>query len=151
MRIERRLFELRGDHKLTTAELAEKLEVSEDVVKSWEEGTSMPGAEDWVRIARVYDMSVDTVIYGDEKPSEYDESKAVYSHQIPKKKGPKDVYGWIAFLLMPALILLQYIVMGVAWGLWLEGIILLASIPVYCIIYFLLRLISKNVDKAFEK
>ena len=150
MRIERRLFELRGDHKLTTAELAEKVGVSEDVVKSWEEGTSMPGAEDWVRIARVYDMSVDKVIYGDEKAPEYDESKAVYSHKVPKKSH-KDIYGWIAFLIMPVLILLQYIVMGIAWGLWLEGLILVASIPVYFVVYFLLRLISKNVDKAFEK
>lgn len=151
MRIERRLFELRGDHKLTTAELAEKLEMSEDVIKAWEDGSAMPGAEDWVRIAKVYNMSVDTVIYGDEKAPEYDESKAVYSHKLPKKKRSGDIYGWIAFLIMPFLILLQYVVMGIAWGLWLEGLILVASIPVYFVIYFLLRLISKNVDKAFEK
>ena len=57
-----RLKEVRGDHGDTQHDLAEKLNVSQFTVQSWEQGKSSPSHEFLVKICKLYEVSADFLL-----------------------------------------------------------------------------------------
>lgn len=71
-----RLFELRKKHNLSQEELAEKLGVSRQAVSKWERSEASPDTDNLIALAKIYDLSLDELIYGEkEEKNEQEENK----------------------------------------------------------------------------
>lgn len=60
--------DLRKKKNMTQDELAEKLNVTRQAVSNWENGKTQPDVETLTRLAEAFDVSVERLIYGKEKP-----------------------------------------------------------------------------------
>ena len=58
---------LREERGMTQDELAEKLNVTRQAVSNWETGKTQPDIETLTRLAEIYDVSVERIIYGSER------------------------------------------------------------------------------------
>ena len=58
------LAELRKEHKLTQAELGEKLGVTNKTVSRWETGTYMPPVEMLEELSRLYGLTINEILSG---------------------------------------------------------------------------------------
>ncbi len=74
---------LRKKKKLTQAELGEKFSYSDKAISKWEKGESLPSIEVFYKLAKFYDVSIDSIV-GEEKikPREIDNAdmKKRYLH-----------------------------------------------------------------------
>jgi transcriptional regulator with XRE-family HTH domain len=64
-----RLYELRKKHSLSQEELAEKLGVSRQAVSKWERSEASPDTDNLIALAKIYDLSLDELIYGQKEES----------------------------------------------------------------------------------
>lgn len=62
-----RLFELRKKHNLSQEELAEKLGVSRQAVSKWERSEASPDTDNLIALAKIYNLSLDELIYGEKE------------------------------------------------------------------------------------
>ena len=60
--------DLRKKKNMTQDELAEKLNVTRQAVSNWENGKTQPDIETLTQLAEAFDVSVERIIYGKEKP-----------------------------------------------------------------------------------
>ena len=60
--------DLRKKKNMTQDELADKLNVTRQAVSNWENGKTQPDIETLTQLAEVFDVSVERIIYGKEKP-----------------------------------------------------------------------------------
>ena len=67
-----RLFELRKKHNLSQEELAEKLGVSRQAVSKWERSEASPDTDNLIALAKIYELSLDELIYGEKEEKEED-------------------------------------------------------------------------------
>ena len=58
---------LRKEKGMTQDELAEKLNVTRQAVSNWEQGKNQPDIETLTRMAEIFDVSVEQLIYGSER------------------------------------------------------------------------------------
>lgn len=58
---------LREERGMTQDELAEKLNVTRQAVSNWETGKTQPDIETLTRLAEIFDVSVERIIYGSER------------------------------------------------------------------------------------
>ena len=58
---------LREERGMTQDELAEKLNVTRQAVSNWETGKTQPDIETLTRMAEIFDVSVERIIYGSER------------------------------------------------------------------------------------
>ena len=71
-----RLYELRKKHNLSQEELAEKLGVSRQAVSKWERCEASPDTDNLIALAKIYNLSLDELIYGEkENDKEKEEPK----------------------------------------------------------------------------
>ena len=57
---------LREEKGMTQDDLAEKLNVTRQAVSNWENGKTQPDIETLTRLAEIFDVSVERIIYGKE-------------------------------------------------------------------------------------
>ncbi|MBQ3112078.1 MAG: helix-turn-helix transcriptional regulator [Firmicutes bacterium] len=57
-----RLKQLREDHDLTQADIAELLQTTRQQVSKWENGTQMMGVDKYITLARHYNISLDYLL-----------------------------------------------------------------------------------------
>lgn len=62
MKFAERLKTLRKQVKLTQAQIAEKLDISQQAYASWERGAKKPTQENLVKIAQILNVSVDYLV-----------------------------------------------------------------------------------------
>ena len=67
MEFAERLKALRKQVKLTQAQIAEKLDISQQAYASWERGVKKPTQENLVKIAQVLNVSVDYLVGNSEE------------------------------------------------------------------------------------
>ena len=60
--------QLRQDKGISQEQLAEQLHVTRQAVSNWENGKTQPDIETLTQIAEFFDVSVERLIYGKEKP-----------------------------------------------------------------------------------
>lgn len=71
------LIRLRKEAGLSQEELADKLAVSRQAVSKWERGEALPDTDNLIRLARLYNVSIDEIVgYAPEKKTSADENKA---------------------------------------------------------------------------
>ena len=59
--------QLRQEKKLSQDQLAEQLHVTRQAVSNWENGKTQPDVDTLTRLAEIFDVSVERIIYGKEK------------------------------------------------------------------------------------
>lgn len=64
-----RLYELRKKNNLSQEELAEKLGVSRQAVSKWERSEASPDTDNLIALAKIYNLSLDELIYGEKEDS----------------------------------------------------------------------------------
>ena len=85
---------LREERGMTQDELAEKLNVTRQAVSNWETGKTQPDIETLTRLAEIFDVSVERIIYGSERK----ERIVQVSRNV--QVGPKEGIGMGAALAM---------------------------------------------------
>ena len=70
MEFAERLKTLRKQVKLTQAQIAEKLNISQQAYASWERGVKKPTQENLVKIAQILNVSVDYLVGNSEEKSD---------------------------------------------------------------------------------
>ena len=70
MKFAERLKTLRKQVKLTQAQIAEKLNISQQAYASWERGVKKPTQENLVKIAQVLNVSIDYLVGNSEEKSD---------------------------------------------------------------------------------
>lgn len=62
----RHLREIRKERRLTQQQLAELLDVQQRVISRWETGVAKPHLNHIVQVAKVLEVSLDKLVFGDE-------------------------------------------------------------------------------------
>ncbi|MDF0480694.1 helix-turn-helix domain-containing protein [Vagococcus sp. PNs007] len=66
MEFSNQIKKLRATHTLTQEQLGKKLNVSRQTISSWETGRNLPDLEMVVTLAKLFGLSLDTLILGDD-------------------------------------------------------------------------------------
>ena len=66
MEIGRSIYKIRNNAKLTQEQFAEIFEVSQQAVQKWESGSAVPDIEKIVKIAKYFDVSLDSLVMGND-------------------------------------------------------------------------------------
>lgn len=67
MELGKKIKQLRKFSGMTQEQLAEKLNISRQALSKWENGTSMPDVESVVRISKLFHISLDELLFQEEK------------------------------------------------------------------------------------
>jgi len=67
MEFEDKIKSLRKEKNWTQKELAEKLNVSDKTISSWETGRTYPDIDSLIQLADLFDLTLDELIRGDKK------------------------------------------------------------------------------------
>ena len=70
-----RLCELRKKHNLSQEELAAKLGVSRQAISKWERSESSPDTDNLIELAKIYNMTLDDLLNGDDAIDLINENK----------------------------------------------------------------------------
>ncbi|MDR0919036.1 MAG: helix-turn-helix domain-containing protein [Oscillospiraceae bacterium] len=157
--IANRLVNLRKENKLSQEELAEKLGISRQAVSKWERAESSPDTDNLIRLAKLYNVSLDKLLSISEElpPPEVIENtvekkqdeiiiklikdKADYEVRKALKvrnenTHPKEeYYSWIWLDTTFAFIVtLVYLIIGFCFDIWHPTWLIFLTIPIYYII-----------------
>ena len=76
-----RLYQYRKANNLSQEELAEKIGVSRQAISKWERAEASPDTDNLIMIAKVYGVSLDTLILGEENSSDSDDEKSTKNNE----------------------------------------------------------------------
>ena len=65
MKFGEKLSFLRKQRGMTQIELAEKLDISRQAVSKWEQGTAEPSTDNFIKIGKLFDVTVDALVNED--------------------------------------------------------------------------------------
>lgn len=74
MKFGEKLKSLRIKHELSQAQLAEMINVSRQAVTKWENENGMPDIENLKLIAKIFDVSIDSLVYEEEEVESTDDA-----------------------------------------------------------------------------
>lgn len=157
MDISGKLKEVREGKGLSVEELAEKIGIDAEVIKSWEEGTAMPKASELIELSKTYEMTMDEMLYSDAQAPEYDADNGTYpsTPKITKEKIKKAFkftkMEKIMLIIFPILCLITFLALGISMGIWNIAWIVFLMIPLYAIVIFVMRIAGDSVDEAVEE
>ena len=157
MDISKRLKDLRENKGFTLEELAEKCERDVELVKGWEDGSVVPSASDLIGLSKVYEMTMDEMIYNDAEAPEYNAEKGTYqniSGKGKKKTGKSKGFTKeerFTLLIFPVLCLFAFLVLGLGLGLWHPGWMVFIIVPVYYAVIIISRHIGVDAEQAVEE
>lgn len=118
MELTERLVEARKTKGLSQADAAERLNVSRQAISRWETGTGMPTLDNLIQMGKLYQVSLDELVYGvggAEVPEEIPEPAALTEEPEPIQahKGQRH--------LLP--VVLGLVAVGIlALGIWASGL-----------------------------
>ena len=64
MNLSQTIYKLRTDAKLSQQQLADRLSVSRQAIQKWEKGTSVPDLSNLTQIAKLFGITLDTIVFG---------------------------------------------------------------------------------------
>lgn len=135
-----RLYELRKSAGLSQDELADKCGVSRQTVSKWERGECVPDATSLIKLADVYEVTVDEIVRlaaADEKEKRTD---------APKKANKISAVSALAFPVSMLIVAAIYLIVGFATQIWHPTWIMF-SLPI--IISGTIECIVKKSPEAF--
>lgn len=140
------LKKLRIENNLSQEKLGEKLGLSRQSVSKWEQGNASPDIDNIMKLASLYNVSVESILNGEEDVTDIknedkttfldadannrtvEENKAENEKPIKKKKHR----GWF-FVSYPVLMCIAYVLLGIfcAPQGWYYGWLVFLTIPLY--------------------
>ena len=72
MNLGENIYHLRTERNLSQGELADALEVSRQSVSKWENNSSVPELEKLLKMAQIFEITLDELVTGREKQEEQD-------------------------------------------------------------------------------
>ena len=102
MELTQRLAQARKARGLSQAEAAEQLNVSRQAISRWETGTGLPTLDNLIQMGKLYQVSLDELVYGaepaqpnvEEAPPEPEpEPEGPEPVQVPKRRRPVLLWG----------------------------------------------------------
>lgn len=128
-----KLADLRKRNGYSQEALAEKMGISRQAVSKWERGESTPDTDTLIELARLYSVSLDTLV-GNE-PEEKAEEKTVHKKEKAPKTKKEPLYPGLSTKLLkfplPIFITAVYVFLGFAFKLWHPMWMLFLVIPAY--------------------
>lgn len=99
MTLGERIAQLRKNKNMTQEDLAEELSVSRQTISSWENDGSLPSTDQFVKLAKCFDVSLDYLILNkEEEKNNKDENKEMKFHILNIKYGYILHYRFYAFV-----------------------------------------------------
>ena len=98
--LKNRIKALRSKKKWTQAELAKKLNVSQQTIGSWEVGRAEPNSEALISLAKLFGVSTDYLLNGTESKSDPNLLVATHVDDDLTEKQKKEVQDFIKFIKM---------------------------------------------------
>lgn len=89
MKFEEKLVILRKKKGLSQEQLANELEISRQAVSRWELGSTLPDADNLLKLSSLFGVSIDYLLH-DEYESDDDLPKLKQTHQNIRQKNEKD-------------------------------------------------------------
>lgn len=126
-----KLADLRKRNGYSQEALAEKMGVSRQAVSKWERGESTPDTDTLIDLARLYSVSLDTLVGNEQAEEPKTPNK---KEKAPKEKKVPLYPGLSKKLLLfpfPMLIVVIYILLGFALNLWHPAWLIFLTIPAY--------------------
>ncbi len=133
IQIAERLQKLRKEHCYSQEQLADELGVSRQAVSKWERGEASPDTDNLIALARLYNISVDDVLF--EKSSTQTVAEASDETEKSEEKNekaetrPQSVTGTVAGVTV-IISCIAYFLMGALWDLWHPAWLVFFAIPV---------------------
>lgn len=145
------LKKLRTENNLSQEKLGEKLGLSRQSISKWEQGNAVPDIENIMKLAKLYNVSVDSIVNGEEeKKEEISKEKKIpeidinlasestkqkekaYAEKGRKQEKKKVHHTWV-FYSYPVLMVILYAVLGVLFSPkgWYMGWIVFLTIPLF--------------------
>lgn len=138
------LKKLRTENNLSQEKLGEKLGLSRQSISKWEQGNAVPDIENIMKLTKLYNVSVDSILNGEEDKKEeiLKEEKApeksiktpadTFENEVPQKKKQKVHHTWV-FYSYPVLMVILYALLGVLFSPkgWYMGWIVFLTIPLF--------------------
>ncbi len=116
---------LRQQKRLSQEQLAEQLYVTRQAISNWENGKTQPDVDTLTQLASVFDVSVERIIYGREKPHFH------FAVNIDPQKSVQDVINIGAILA----VVISYVKWrSIGWAI-LHGLLNWAYVLYYIIKY----------------
>ena len=149
MEIANRLQQLRAEKGYSQEELAEKLEISRQAVSKWERGESSPDTDNLIRLAKLYNMSLDELLNvkncdNQDKQSDEAQPESDAHVNISFRRGKAKKYGVLNSVLDGIFVLtvtILFLVFGCVFGRWYDTWIMFLLIPVF---HSILEMIEKR-------
>lgn len=138
------LKKLRTENNLSQEKLGEKLGLSRQSISKWEQGNAVPDIENIMKLAKLYNVSVDSILNGEEDKKEeiLKEENApdksieppvdTFENEVSQKKKQKVHHTWV-FYSYPVLMTILYALLGVLFSPkgWYMGWIVFLTIPLF--------------------
>ena len=147
MDVSKKLKELRESKGFSLHELSEKCGKEVSLIKEWEEGTTVPSASDLIGLSKVYELTMDEMLYNDTETPEYDAKNGTYANlpgsEEEEQKGLTKAEKF-TLIIFPGICIVVYLLLGFGMQLWSPGWIIFLIIPVYYILIFILSRVGKK-------
>lgn len=138
------LKKLRTENNLSQEKLGEKLGLSRQSISKWEQGNAVPDIENIMKLAKLYNVSVDSILNGEEDKKEeiprqentpeksIEPPAYIPEKEVTQKKKQKVHHTWI-FYSYPVLMAILYTLLGVLFSPkgWYIGWIVFLTIPLF--------------------
>lgn len=131
MDIAQRLIQLRQQAGYSIPELAEKLSCACDTVVAWESGEASPDADALLALAKLYGVTVDSLLQrpvpGSEEVDPHDPlpNGSYFEHKERERERARRRFPY------PVLVTAAYLVLGFVFGAWHPGWIIFLTIPLF--------------------
>ncbi len=126
MNLGENIYRLRTEKNLSQGDLADALEVSRQSVSKWENNSSVPELEKLIKMAQIFDITIDELVTGtvkeDAQPVSPPPQPAPPSHEQGKHGLSTQQIIGIILLSFASLCLIIFTVVGIFVGMWLMGI-----------------------------
>ena len=112
LRTAERLAELRKAKGLSQEELAERLNVSRQAVSKWERAESSPDTDNLIELAKIYGLTVDELIYGNQTAKADANGGLPQSDNVENKKRRNNKISDLVYSLAALLLTAAYLTLG---------------------------------------
>lgn len=129
------LKELRVQNSLSQEKLGEILEVSRQSVSKWEQGYTLPDTDNLVKLSKLYNISVDSILNCEREETKEEEAPKKSEEKISEKLKNGfsfSKHSWF-FWSYPFIMIILYVALGLFAGPlgWSAGWLVFLTIPIY--------------------
>lgn len=116
MKLEERLIQLRTENDLSQSDLAERMCVSRQTISRWENGATIPSAENIRLLSQLYGISADALLHGEPSAaSEPEAHEAGPVGPVPESAAPARRGSRRKLVVLLAVVLVIGAIVGVIW------------------------------------